>query len=235
MKRSETILMFALGLAASVFAYSLQRADMASVAHAQPVVRTADDTVIDLAGGTPNWSGSRTCPTGSTVFFGFDNPTDFGADDYMLFPDGSMVLINNETASSKATCCWVSDDTSAIGAQTATATENQVDSTAGGSCTKVLGGTTVPFKFKFSAWSTSTPGYNVGVCSAASPHDRSDQWNPHKICANDADCQSIAGHGSSETCVTSNLGATLGSRGRRSALLACRCSAAATVHARIKR
>ena len=153
----------------------------------------------------------------------------------MLIPDGTRVLIQNETSGTVARCAFVADETSdTIGVQAAVATANKIGGVRA-ALDKIPGGQTVPVVFRYSAYDAAYPAIDSGVCSAASSHDVSDQWNVHKMCAADADCISIAGHGGAETCDTTTQGTTMGSFGKRGALLACRCSATTTLNARIVR
>lgn len=204
-------------------------------ASAQPVTGGGSDPLHEIAPGQVVWSGAITCDNTATVFFQYDHDGTPSSDENMLFPDGSRVLLKNQTASTVARCAFVADETSdTIGDQSTIATYDEIGGTQAG-LDDIIGGETVPLVFAYSAWPAAYPGRDTGVCDEASTHDVSDQYNVHKMCAATADCASIAGMTGGADCDTTTQGTTLGSFGRRGALLACRCSAAATLTARIVR
>lgn len=188
--------------------------------------------LADMAPGNPIWSNEiRSVDDSDTLFFEFDGDAD-GADatDLMPFPDGSVVTISNQTASTYCTCAWLDREVDDIGAQSADDTAKDVAGVDNGPAVTIEGGQSVNITLRQRHRSvTSAPGYYAGWCSGASNHVRSrSQSDPNALstvyvpCDADGDCSGGLA-GATGTCQTSER------RSDRASFLGCRCSAAATL------
>ncbi len=198
-------------------------------------VLDAESGVAAIGPGTETHASQIACDANiNTCVFEY-NGDDSAATrtDYLLIPDRTPVLVKLHTAGVSCMVCWLMNPdatlTSWIGNQATNSTANEVE-TVPGPC------------FKVSDFNPSSPALPksqsfmnagllpTGVCSAASANDKWSDVNLYMPCANDADCNNIAGVPASTPCNTTNPSNIVDVGGRvRAYVLGARCSAAATL------